>query len=181
MNRFSLTKSACVAALVLVFGLGSFSTVSAAPVFWTVNAVFENGKSLTGTFYFDATTSMASNWNLTGASGFNYTPANSLFSSGQCCTDQFEFDFTAGSGSLVLAFAFNPDLTNAGGTSHIAGGSESFTLVDKPPVFVNIDPTKGGGAVSGAGTSIPEPGTAALGLAGIAVGALVHRRRAATR
>ena len=175
----------CWCALCIV-GFSTSSTLEAAPLTWTVTGSFTNGSSLSGTFNYDASTQTASAWNLTGAFNYAYTPADSLFQAGECCTDQVAFIFTTFDTALSLELAFNPNLTNNGGTSNIANGSsEVFQLTDRPPVTYLL--TSGSATTGSVGPpppppqdTTPEPGTG-LYLAGSlllgGLGALVRRRR----
>jgi hypothetical protein len=130
-------------------------TIQAAPLAWTVTGTFSNGNSLSGSFNYDASTKTASNWNLTGAFNYTYTPADSLFQAGECCTDQVALIFTTFDSVLSLELAFNPNLTNSGGTSNIANGSsEVYQLTDRPPVLYIVT---GGSATTG--SVVPTPPT----------------------
>ena len=121
---------------ILCIAVGSTArTGYAAALSWTVDGTFDNGRTLSGTFNYDATTQTVSNWNLTGAFNYTYTPADSVFQTGECCTDQTAFIFTTLDTALSLEIAFNSNLPGGGGTATIAGGSDSFQLVEKPAVI----------------------------------------------
>ncbi|HVW84961.1 MAG TPA: hypothetical protein VHB50_09780 [Bryobacteraceae bacterium] len=155
----NLFTKGVIAALMFASGAALTTPCEASPLVWTISGTFANNSVLTGTLTYDPAAGAPSDWNLLGAFNFDYTPANSTFIAGQCCTDQFEFIFTTSANILTLSFAFNPDLTSAGGTSSLAGGDETFST---SPINTNTINLVSGRAVSVATARTPEPATGLL-------------------
>ena len=156
-HRKLLTHTLIYVSLFCLSGFSTANTLNAATLTWTVDGSFANGSALSGTFDYDASTGLVSNWNLTGVFHYNYTPADSVFTFGRCCTDQVDFIFTTFDTALTLDFAFRPNLPSSGAATAIAGGDEIFQLTDKPATSFALT---GGTAVSGVSrASAPEPGS----------------------
>jgi hypothetical protein len=174
MSRGFLTGALGSLGAVCLLGLFTSSTLPATPLTWTVSGTFDNGSALAGTFEYDADTSTVSNWDLTGAFNYEFTPSNSLHQLGQCCTDQTDFIFYTPDGLLTLDFAFNPDLTDAGITSNIAGGEETYQFTDKPATTYLL---VSGSGYTGSAPVIPEPASLCYLAIGLPLGAFVLIRR----
>jgi hypothetical protein len=167
-------KAFAVLAFVLAFFVGG-STASKADVVWNVNAVFNDGTTLTGTFTTDVYGFIENNYSLTtqakGAfSGLTYTSADSYFNNGT-----FFIDLEPGyHQDLHLTFLYSLGVANP--NNPIVGGSSSFECQDSFTCYLAE-----GGPVrfidSGFASAVPEPATWAMMLMGfLALGLVGHRR-----
>ena len=134
--------------------------VHAVPLNWTLqNAVFDDGTSASGSFFFDADTSTYSNFNIVVQTGlltaFTYDNSNSFILGSVSTTVQF-LDFT---NSRYIRFIFVAPLTNAGGTHALqlhsppTNGSLECDNCTITRLFIS-------GSVTA--STIPEPTTLAL-------------------
>ena len=159
--------------LALFAAVGIFSdTTQADPIVWTLQGVtFDDGGTATGSFTYDAGTTIYSDWNIS-VQGFIYMP-NAFpvsFASGNDSTVTFVFSIPRVFGrSLTLTF-LSP-LTNTGGTSGLVGAPESFerfaSRLGTTTRFITA------GSVTTAPAAVPEPSTLALLASGIFIGGLV--------
>jgi len=163
--------------------LAGHSMAVAALVDWTMNGTFADGGTLNGSFTFDANTHTATNWNLSVAGGntatfppFTYDPLDTVFQSGGTVGGHFILQFRTPAFDRFVFFAFNPDLTNAGGTTNVfVSPGNSSELVIAGTVGTSRDFTSG----SATGTAeTPEPATLALvSLGFLATGLRLRRVR----
>lgn len=123
-----LRTSAVVCALVV---LGMVGTASAGPVTWTINASLADGRTITGSFVYNADTNAYSSINVvtSGPGGTTYTQAGLGSTVTSTSTRVQLFPAGAVSGSLAgvrnLYINFLTALTNAGGTRNVSGGQEN--------------------------------------------------------
>ena len=170
----------------LVFTLGFFSlSAQAMSIQWTLkDALFDDGTSLTGSFFFDADTNTYSSINiLTLAGTLTGRTYDTLTPIAQSATKlDLLFDAAAGgfTGDDRLLLLFVSALTNAGGTVDLstAVGTRTREGTCANATCSGTLPTRflTAGSVM---TALPEPGTLsllAIGLAGIA---WVRRRKVA--
>ena len=155
--------------------------VSASLIDWQVSGTFDDGNTLSGHFAYDADTGTATDWDLTTTGSvfpfypFEYTPSNSAFTllttdGSATIPEKNILDFHNGPSVRDLELSFSPDLSNAGGTSDMS----NLGLEVANPTGREYAPTRS--LVSGTATSVPEPGTLSLLLAGQALGFGVWRR-----
>lgn len=164
----------CATALVL--GLGALLPLQAAPVTWYLSGgTFADGGTFGGSFSYDATALTSSGFLISvtggGFSALTYdSSAGAVFGFGGVAFGHRLLSFRAGSRTLNIGF--NPELTNAGGTSSIflsGGNSVEFTQTLS---YRNIT---GGTVSSTAPVETPEPATWTLVLCSIASVAGVRR------
>jgi hypothetical protein len=155
----------------LIFGVLSHGA-AASLVEWTVQGLFIDGGSLTGSFVYDADTNVYSSWDILASASIlgpppshNYLPSNSS-TVGSSAAGVI---FSAPADARTLSLGFNPALTNFGGLVDVSA-TEVF---DSGSRF-----TFGAFAIGLPVAAIPEPSTYALMLAGLGlVGFVAHRRR----
>jgi hypothetical protein len=130
-----------------------------------MTATFADGGTLNGSFVFDADTVVATDWSLSVAGGntatfapFTYTPLDSVYGTGGIVDGHTILEFTTLDSTRFLFFPFNPDLTDAGGSTnvYISPGNASELVI---PSGLSRDISSG----TAEGTVVlPEPGTLAL-------------------
>jgi hypothetical protein len=166
MNGSTFTKSLLAAAVLCV------GAAQATPVTWTLQGVtFSDGATASGWFSYDADTHVSSAFNLSTSSGteldaFSYNAANSHFFDNAYLPASVSWFSNSGTPYLSL-LALAP-LTNAGGTLDLSGASYECTNC------MNFRTVTGGTI-----TSVPEPATYSLLLAGAGLMGLLARRRRA--
>ncbi|MCK6371416.1 MAG: VPLPA-CTERM sorting domain-containing protein [Gammaproteobacteria bacterium] len=167
----------------LLMGL---SSAIAAPVQWTLkNVLFDDGGTASGTFVYDATLNVYSNFNITTTAGGSFGGAtytnylNSPFGPTLNFITAAGTSSDLGIGGTWIGLSFSSGLSNAGGVVSLAGGQESICTTNPPPGFFC------GGAgnatllrsvVSGAVSAV-VPVPAAVWLFGGALGALGMMKR----
>lgn len=156
------------------------SPASAASLTWNLNAQFVDGGTATGTFDYDATTGVFSQFDiktLAGSSPSNIFFPGTTYSSGSSTgslESAIRLQLINGDRSLQALFA-NP-LTNAGGTISLVSDF-SFEKVGLGGGLGLIRDVANG-TVTTATTAVPTPALLP-GLIGLGLGALRQKRKAA--
>ncbi|MBD2076549.1 PTPA-CTERM sorting domain-containing protein [Phormidium sp. FACHB-592] len=157
------------------------SSASAASLTWNLNAQFAGGGTATGSFNYDATSGVLSQFNIKTLAGTS-APSNFLFpgatytaaSSTGSLQDSIRLELIGSEFSFQTLFS--APLTEAGGTISLV---PSFSFERLPvPGGVGIIRDLASGTVTASATAVPTPALLP-GLIGLGLGVLRQKRKAA--
>jgi hypothetical protein len=171
--------------VILLFVLGS---AQATPVTWTVDAQFEDGAFLTGTFMYDEDLNIYTNSDLvttTGSiEGRTYTLASTTLGTATVLSLPSDGntppDFSDWADRNIMVLEFNSALTNEGGVISIVSGSSPFDSSFEGPMGVGSFPSIPEIRLVASGTVSAVPIPAAVWLFGSGLAGLGWMRRRKT-
>jgi len=156
-------KKLITSVLVAGFLSGFGNSVTAIPLTWNVNATFNDSSTLTGSYVYDADTSIYSSWNLTTTAGDlvgrNYNPGNSI--DYYVSPSSFLFFDSSLSSYSIHATLTNP-MTNMGGVINLSNVSECDPSLAFVSGYICFRSRYGEGTVTADIIETPEPTTLSL-------------------
>ena len=170
---------------VILFGLAGTMAHAGVVVTWTFqNATLNDGGTINGSYNYDATLNLITNWSVTTSGGdtvtfpaLNYNPGDSTAG----VANDFQFNLTDAAAFCcsnpnqprILNVALAAPMTDAGGSINLITGNSGTVEC------YNCNPFRSaaGGSVVGVEAVVPEPASGVLVFGAAALAAMIGRMR----